>query len=388
MNRHLRMNMARTLTVTMITALTLIFSPLAGADTIKIGLMAPLTGPAAADGQSAKQSCEMLVERINAEGGINGKKVELIIYDDQFDSKQAVVVAHKMIEGDKVVAGVSGSYSFTSRAAAQVFQEEGVPFSVGYALHPAVTAGGKYVFRVTVLGHVQGRAGGFTAAKLLEAKTVSMLIQDNDFGQSLAKGFREYAESLGVEIVSADKFKMREKEFSPVLTKIKKLNPDLIYNTAYPHDGALILKQAADLGIKAQQMGSEGLDSTKGFLEVAGKAAEGIVITTNLDRDSKVPVTRKYLDNYEKKFGIAPDMTGASTYDALLMIIDAIKKVGTDPDKIVEAFRSMKGWQGVTGQIQEFTEQGEVIKNVELQIVKDNAFHYYGVVSDPMILTP
>jgi branched-chain amino acid transport system substrate-binding protein len=382
------MNMARTLTVTMITALTLMFSPLAGADTIKIGLMAPLTGPAAADGQSAKQSCEMLVERINAEGGINGKKIELIIYDDQFDSKQAVVVAHKMIEGDKVVAGVSGSYSFTSRAAAQVFQEEGVPFSVGYALHPAVTAGGKYVFRVTVLGHVQGRAGGFTAAKLLEAKTVSMLIQDNDFGQSLAKGFREYAESLGVEIVSADKFKMREKEFSPVLTKIKKLNPDLIYNTAYPHDGALILKQAADLGIKAQQMGSEGLDSTKGFLEVAGKAAEGIVITTNLDRDSKVPVTRKYLDNYEKKFGIAPDMTGASTYDALLMIIDAIKKVGTNPDKIVEAFRSMKGWQGVTGQIQEFTEQGEVIKNVELQIVKDNAFHYYGVVSDPMILTP
>ena len=388
MNRHLRMNMARTLTVTMITALTLMFSPLAGADTIKIGLMAPLTGPAAADGQSAKQSCEMLVERINAEGGINGKRIELIIYDDQFDSKQAVTVAHKMIEGDKVVAGVSGSYSFTSRAAAQVFQEEKVPFSVGYALHPAVTAGGKYVFRVTVLGHVQGRAGGFTAAKLLEAKTVSMLIQDNDFGQSLAKGFREYAESLGVEIVSADKFKMREKEFSPVLTKIKKLNPDLIYNTAYPHDGALILKQAADLGIKAQQMGSEGLDSTKGFLEVAGKAAEGIVITTNLDRDSKVPVTRKYLDNYEKKFGIAPDMTGASTYDALLMIIDAIKKVGTDPDKIIEAFRSMKGWQGVTGQIQEFTEQGEVIKNVELQIVRDKAFHHYGVVSDPMILTP
>ncbi len=388
MNRHLRMNMAKILTVMMITVMALMFSAAAGADTIKIGLMAPLTGPAAADGQSAKQSCEMLVERINAEGGINGKKIELIIYDDQFDSKQAVTVAHKMIEGDKVVAGVSGSYSFTSRAAAQVFQEEKVPFSVGYALHPAVTAGGKYVFRVTVLGHVQGRAGGFTAAKLLKAKTVSMLIQDNDFGQSLAKGFREYAESLGVEIVSADKFKMREKEFSPVLTKIKKLNPDLIYNTAYPHDGALILKQAADLGIKAQQMGSEGLDSTKGFLEVAGKAAEGIVITTNLDRDSKVPVTRKYLDNYEKKFGIAPDMTGASTYDALLMIIDAIKKVGTDPDKIVETFRSMKGWQGVTGQIQEFTEQGEVIKNVELQVVKDNAFHHYGVISDRVILTP
>lgn len=388
MNRHYKMSTTKTLIVTIITAVTLLFGPAAGADTIKIGFMAPLPGPAAADGQSAKQSCEMLIERINSEGGINGKQIELIVYDDQFDSKQAVTVAHKMIEGDKVVAGVSGSYSFTSRAAAQVFQEERVPFSVGYALHPAVTAGGKYVFRVTVLGHVQGRAGGFAAAKNLNAKTVSMLIQDNDFGQSLAKGFRQYAESLGVKVLSADKFKMGEKEFSPVLTKIKQLNPNLIYNTAYPHDGALILKQAADLGIKAQQMGSEGLDSTKGFLEVAGKAAEGIVITTNLDRDSKVPITQKYLVNYEKKFGIAPDMTGASTYDALLMIIDAIKKVGTDPDKIVEAFRSMKGWQGVTGQIQEFTEQGEVIKNVELQIVRDNAFRYYGVVSDRVILTP
>lgn len=358
------------------------------AETIKIGLMAPLTGPAAADGQSVKQSCEMLVEQVNAGGGIDGKQVELIVYDDQFDAKQAVTVAHKMIEGDKVVAGVSGSYSFTTRAAAQVFQEEKVPFSVGYALHPAVTSGGKYVFRVTVLGHVQGRAGGYAAANMLKAKTVSMLVQDNDFGLSLAQGFRDYAEKLGVKIVSEDKFKMGEKEFSPVLTKIKELKPDLIYNTAYPHDGALILKQAADLGIAAQQMGSEGLDSTKGFLEVAGKDAEGIIITTNLDRDSKVPITRAYLDDYAKKYGFAPDMTGASTYDALLMVIDAIKKAGTDADKIIETFRSMKGWQGVTGQIQEFTEQGEVIKNVELQVVKDGAFHYYGVVSDRELLIP
>jgi branched-chain amino acid transport system substrate-binding protein len=360
----------------------------AEAQTIKIGMMAPLTGPAAADGLSAKQSCEMLVEQVNAAGGINGKKIELIVYDDQFDSKQAVLVAQKMIQGDKVVAGVSGSYSFTTRAAAQVFQEEKIPFSVGYALHPAITEGGKYVFRVTVLGHVQGRAGGFTAGSLLKAKTVSMLIQDNDFGQSLAQGFQEYAESLGVKVVSADKFKMNEKEFSPVLTKIKQLNPDLIYNTAYPIDGALILKQAADLGIKTQQMGSEGLDSTKGFLEVAGKAAEGIIITTNLDRDSKVEITRKYLEEYQKKFGFAPDMTGASTYDALLMVIDAIKKVGTDADKIVEAFRAMKGWQGVTGQITAFTPKGEVIKNVELQVVKNGVFRYYGVVSDPKILMP
>ncbi len=375
--------------VIMAVAAFLVFSPaVKAADTIKIGLMAPLTGPAAADGQSAKQSCEMLVADVNAKGGINGKKIELITYDDQFDAKQAITVAHKMIEGDKVVAAVSGSYSFTTRAAAQVFQEDKVPFSVGYALHPAVTSGGPYVFRVTVLGHVQGRAGAYAAVRMMKKKSVSMLVQDNDFGQSLAKGFREYAEKNGMKILSEDKFKMGEKEFSPVLAKIKDLKPELIYNTAYPQDGALIIKQAADLGINTQQMGSEGLDSTKGFIDVAGKSADGLVITTNLDRDSKVAVTKNYLEEYKKKYGFAPDMTGASTYDALLILIDAIKKAGTNNDKIVEALRSMKGWQGVTGKIKEFTANGEVIKDVELQIVKNGEFHHFGEIGNPDILKP
>jgi branched-chain amino acid transport system substrate-binding protein len=355
---------------------------------IKIGLMAPLTGPAAPDGLSAKQSVEMAVEDLNKAGGINGKKVELVVYDDQFEAKQAVAVAHRMIEGDKVVAGVSGSYSFTTRAAAQVFQENKVPFAVGYALHPAITEGGKYVFRVTVLGPVQGRAAGYCAGNMMKVKTVSMLVTDNDFGQSLAKGFTEYASKAGVKTVSEDKFKMGEKEFSPVLTKIKGLNPDVIFTTAYPLEGALMMKQAGDLGIKTRWLGTEGLDSTIGFLQVAGKFSEGLVITTNLDRDSKVPMVRNYLEQYEKKYKVAPDMTGASTLDAFLVLVEAIKKVGTDRDKIVETYRTMQGWQGVTGQIREFTKKGEVIKNVELQVVKNSAFRYFGVVSDRGLLEP
>jgi branched-chain amino acid transport system substrate-binding protein len=360
----------------------------AQAASIKIGLMVPLTGPAAADGLSAKQSVEMYLEEINKAGGINGEKIELMVYDDQFDPKQAVTVAHRMIEGDKVVAAVSGSYSFTTRAAAQVFQENKIPFSVGYALHPAITEGGKYVFRVTVLGPVQGRAAGYCAGNLMKVKTVSILVTDNDFGQSLAQGFKEYASKAGVKTISEDKFKMGEKEFSPVLTKIKGLNPDVIYTTAYPLEGALMMKQAGDLGIKTKWLGSEGLDSTIGFLQVSGKFAEGLVITTNLDRDSKVPMVRTYLENFEKKYKVAPDMTGASTLDAFLVLVEAIKKAGTNGDKIVEAFKTMKGWQGVTGEIREFTKNGEVIKNVELQVVKDSAFHYYGVVSERGLLEP
>ncbi len=358
------------------------------ADTVKIGVMVPLTGPAAADGQSAQQSVEMAVAKVNAAGGIKGKKVEAIFYDDQFDPKQAVTVARRMIEADKVMAGVSGSYSGPTRAAAQVFEEDKVPFSVGYALHPDVTKDKKYVFRLTVLGPIQGRAAGYAAGKLMNVKTVSLLVMDNDFGMSLAQGFKEYAAKFDVKILSEDKFKMGEKEYSPVLTKIKGLNPDAIFTTAYPLDGALMIKQAADLGLKTKMIGTEGLDSTKGFLDVAGKQAEGLVITTNLDRDSKVPEVQEYLQGYEKKYGFAPDMTGASTYDAFMAVLDAIKKGGENPEKIVEAFRTLKGWQGITGKIYEFTPSGEVIKDVVLQVVKDSKFRYYGVVNDRTLLTP
>ncbi|MBF0530721.1 MAG: ABC transporter substrate-binding protein, partial [Deltaproteobacteria bacterium] len=150
--------------------------PILAADNIKIGVLIPLTGPAAADGQSAKQSVEMAVEKVNSGGGVNGKKVEAIFYDDQFDPKQAVTLARRMIEADKVLAAVSGSYSGPTRAASQIFQENKVPFSVGYALHPDVTKGGKYVFRVTVLGHIQGRAAGWTAGNLMKVKTAAMLV--------------------------------------------------------------------------------------------------------------------------------------------------------------------------------------------------------------------
>jgi branched-chain amino acid transport system substrate-binding protein len=369
-------------------SLLLAAGPALAADAIKIGVMVPLTGPAAADGQSAQQSVEMAAAKVNAAGGVNGKKVEVVFYDDQFDPKQAVTVARRMIEADKVMAGVSGSYSGPTRAAAQVFEENKVPFSVGYALHPDVTKDKKYVFRLTVLGPIQGRAAGYTAGKLMNIKTVSLLVLDNDFGVSLAQGFKEYAAKFGVKIVSEDKFKMGEKEYSPVLTKIKGLNPDAVFTTAYPLEGALMIKQAADLGLKAKMIGTEGLDSTKGFLDVAGKQAEGLVITTNLDRDSKVPEVQEYLREYEKKYGFAPDMTGASTYDAFMAVLEAIQKGGDKPEKVVEAFRTLKGWQGVTGKIYEFTPSGEVIKDVVLQVVKDGKFRYFGLVDDRNLLTP
>ncbi|MCL4426373.1 MAG: ABC transporter substrate-binding protein, partial [Firmicutes bacterium] len=188
---------------------------------IKIGFFAPITGPAAADGESVKRAAELAVKEINDAGGINGKKIQLVAYDDRLDPKEAVNIANKLIGQDKVVAVVSGSYSGTTRAAAPIFQEAKIPMITAYAVHPDITKAGNYMFRQSFLGTVQGRAGAEAAVKLLGAKNISILAVDNDFGKTLSAGFKERAEKLGAKIVSADIFPSGEKEFNPLLTKIK-----------------------------------------------------------------------------------------------------------------------------------------------------------------------
>ncbi len=175
----------------LVCCLTLVLSGMALAEeTIKIGLLAPLTGPAADDGINVKNSVVMAVEKVNAEGGILGKQIELVTYDDRADPKEAVALAHKLIERDSVIGVVGGSYSFPSRAVAPIFQEEKVPFVAAYALHPEVTSAGEFCFRVGMLGDVEGRACAYVAVHNFKAKTVALIHADNDFGRTLSTGTR------------------------------------------------------------------------------------------------------------------------------------------------------------------------------------------------------
>ncbi len=124
---------------------------------VKIGFNAPLTGFAASDGKSALEGAKLAVAQANAKGGINGEKIELIFYDDQAAPKEAVPVATKLVEKDKVIGAVSGSYSGSTRAAAPIFQAAKIPYVVAYAIHPDITLSGDYMFRTATMGEVQGR---------------------------------------------------------------------------------------------------------------------------------------------------------------------------------------------------------------------------------------
>jgi branched-chain amino acid transport system substrate-binding protein len=367
--------------------------PTGAQETIKIGFFAPITGPAAADGASAKNAVELGLKKVNDAGGIRGKKVELIIYDDRLNPQEAVAIANKLIEKDKVVGVASGAYSGPTRVSAPIFQKAEMPMVAGYAVHPDVTwdpnqkKPNDYCFRNGFLGEIEGAAAAEFAVKNLKTKKISLIFMDNDFGRAISSGFAERAEKLGATILSKQMYKFPgEKDFRPFLTRIKEGNPDVIFAAGYYNEAASIVRQSKELGIRSQILGEEGFDSPK-FLEIAGPAAEGVIIATNLDREDPRPLVQNFLKNYRKAYGEDADMVGASSYDAFMILVKAIEKAGTDPKAIQKALLETKDYNGLTGKISRFV-QGEVVKPVQIQVVKDGKFRRLAVIDNPEVITP
>ncbi len=373
-----------------ILAVLLVLPAALAADTVKIGMLVPLTGPAAADGASALGSVQIALDQVNAAGGVLGKQVELIYYDDRGDTKDAVALAHKIIEQDKIAAFVAGSYSLPTRSVAPIFQEEEIPLVAAYAIHPDVTRAGDYCFRNGFLGLVEGKAAGYAAHKLLGGKRVALLTSDNDFGQTLVQGFKEYQAKFApdLEIISEQTYPVSEKDYKPYLSKIKELNPDVIFASGYYFQTGPMLRQARELGIDTKIVGEEGADSPK-LMEIAGENAEGFYIVTNFDRDDPRPVVQDFLKEYRERHKIEPDMVGASAYDAFMIIVEAMRTANsTEGAKIRDAIAALKDYNGLTGLIGGFDEIGEVVKPVQVQVVKDGFFRHFGVVTEPELIQP
>ena len=373
--------------------LSILFLTSVYAQDIPIGFFAPITGPAAADGESARNAVLLGLKEVNDAGGIGGKKINLMIYDDRLNPQEAVAIANKLIEKDKVVGVVSGAYSGPTRVTAPIFQKAGIPMVAGYAVHPDVTWDPKekkpndFCFRNGFLGEIEGAAAAEFAVKNLKAKKIALIFMDNDFGKAISSGFAERAEKLGATILTKQMYKFPgEKDFRPFLTRIKEGSPDVIFAAGYYNEAASIVRQAKELGITSQILGEEGFDSPK-FLEIAGPAAEGVIIATNLDRDDPRPLVQNFLKNYQKAYNEDADMVGASSYDAFMILVNAVRKAGTDPKMIQKTLLETKDYNGLTGKISRFV-QGEVVKPVQIQVVKGGKFHRLGVVDNPEVITP
>ena len=362
------------------------FLGLVQADSVKIGFNVPLTGFAAADGKSALNGAKLAVKQANQAGGINGKMIELVVYDDQASPKQAVPISNKLIEKDKVVAAISGSYSGATRAAAGVFQSAEIPYISAYAVHPEITKAGNYVFRTSFMGEVQGKAGAKLIGATLQRKRVVLITLKNDFGKSLAAGFKEAAAQFNLQIVNEYEYSIKDRQFGPIVAKVKADAPEAIYATGYFFTAGPLVSQLRAAGITVPVIGQEGYDSEQ-FIKIAGKASEGTIITTSLDRDSNSSETRSFISEFEAMAGHKVDMVAASGHTAMKVLVAAMKKAGTTSPSAIRNAIAQTNLVASTGSIS-FNDLGEVQKNVQVQVVRDGDFHYHSEIRDQVLLAP
>lgn len=355
---------------------------------IKIGFHAPQSGPAAADGKSSTIGAEIAVDWINANGGVLGQKLELVTYDDQNKPDQAVPIANKLIGQDKVVAAISGSYSAPTRAAAAVFQAAGIPYFSAYGVHPDITKGGNFVFRGVTLGPPQGKgAAKFIADKYGKVK-VAMLTMNNDFGQSIADGFKEAAPKDGLQITKEYTFGLGERQFGPIIAAVKNDNPDVIYAIGYYFVGGPLVAQLRAAGLKQPIIAAQAFDSMK-LMEIAKDASDGVFVVGGLDRFRKHPDLEKFKAEFKKRAGYETEAVAANCFSAVMIMADAIKRAGsTDPKKIRDALAATKNFPMLTGNLAYFNAIGEIYMPLEVTVVKDGNFSGAAVIDDPSILTP
>lgn len=353
--------------------------------TTKIGFHAGLTGPAAADGNAALAAAKLAVEQTNATGGVNGKKLELVVYDDQGKPEQAVPGANRII-GDGVRSVISAGFSSPSRAAAPVFQKAQIPYLAAIAFAPEITRTGNYMFRVTSVGEVQGRAAAKVIGSVLHKKRVVLLTIKTDFGKTLAAGFKEAAPKFGLDLVKEYEYAPSDRQFGPLIASIKADNPEVIYATGFYFTAGPLVAQLRSAGVTADIVGAESLSSQQ-YIDIAGQAAEGTVITNVIDWGSQLPEVVGFLKAYEAATKTKAEAVSASTHAALTMLIAAMRKANSDePAKIRAALETTEAMTAI-GRIS-FNKLHEVKKSFPTSIVRDGRWQRFGSVDDPVLLAP
>jgi len=340
-----------------------------GGDTIKVGVYGDLTGQTSSYGQSTKNGIELAVEEINAAGGVGGKKIELIIEDDQGRPEQAKTVVSKLINQDKVRAVLGEVASTNSLAAAPVAQEAKIPMITPSSTNPKVTQVGDYIFRVCFLDDFQGSSIAKFAANNLNGKTAAIFGDVNsDYSKGLTEFFEKEFTKLGGRVIAKEAYTQTDPDFKGQLTKIRNLNPDVIYIPGYYGQVGIIAKQARELGMNMPLLGGDGWDSPD-LWELGGAALKNSYITNHYSIDDPNPLIQNFVKNYKAKFNVTPDSLAALAYDAAKVLADAIKRAGgTDSAKLRDAINATKDFAGVTGTISINAERNAVKPAVVLEV--------------------
>jgi len=320
---------------------------------IRFGEVSSLTGQEATFGQSTRKGIALAVKELNEAGGLLGKKIRVITYDDQGKPTEAAAAATRLIVQDKVHVLLGEVASARSLAMAPIAQANKVPMISHASTNPRVTEGKDYVFRICFIDPFQGTVMARFAREHLELDKVAVLRDvRNDYSVGLANFFVESFRKLGGEVVGDQSYSAQDIDFKAQLTALRTLKPQAIFVPGYYTDVGLIARQARELGIDVPLLGGDGWDSAKLF-EIGGDALQGSFFSNHYSLEDPSPRIRAFVAAWEKEYGErTPDALAALGYDAVHIAADAIRRAGSvEGEKIRDALARTRDFAGVTGTI-------------------------------------
>ncbi|GCE25164.1 ABC transporter substrate-binding protein [Dictyobacter alpinus] len=310
-------------------------------DAITFGVSGPFTGDNAEYGQTWKKAWAMVLDEVNSKGGINGRKIELNYQDSQADPKQSVLVAQKFASDPTILAELGDFASPASMAASSIYQRAGL-VQFGFTnSHPKFTSGGDHMFSTSVTQSVAAVDMAKRSINELKGTKQAVLYLNTDWGNTTAGIYINKAKSLGIDIVLEKNYLSTEKDFRALLLQVKAANPNLIALHSYYNDAALIVQQARLVGITAPIF-ADGSAYSPQFISLAGNAANGVILTAEFLPTDPRPEVQTFVKAYKKRYQTIPDGFAEGAYDALHVLIWAVKQGGATREGIFHALKSGK----------------------------------------------
>jgi branched-chain amino acid transport system substrate-binding protein len=333
--------------------------PVQAADPIKVGSVLSVTGPAAFLGDPELKTLQLYVEKINKDGGVAGRPLQLVHYDDASDANKANGFAKRLIEEDKVDLIVGGTTTGSTMSMVPLVEKAGLPFISLAGAVVIVEPVKKWVFKTP---HTDRMAAEkvFEDMKKRGLTKVALLAETSGFGQSGKKETEAMAAKMGITLVASETYGPKDTDMGPQLTKIRNTaGVQAVFVFGLGQGPAIVTKNYQQLGIKLPLYHAHGVASEE-FIKLAGAAAEGVrlpaaalLVADKLDaKDPQKPVVTAYRKAYNDRFKEDVSTFGGHAYDGLMLAIDAIKRAGgTDKAKVRDAIEATKGYVGTGGKV-------------------------------------
>lgn len=355
----------------------------AGAATgdILVGEYGSLTGSEATFGQSTHNGIVLAVDEFNAAGGLNGRKIKLITYDDRGQQQEAATVVTRLATQDKVVAILGEVASSLSIAGGQIAQRHGVPMISPSSTNPQVTEIGEMISRVCYIDPFQGKAAAQFVRQNLDLKTAAVLFnRQQAYSTGLADEFKAAFKKLGGEITTEQSYGNGDSDYSAQIAAIRDSKAEAIFIPGYYTDAANIALQARKAGVTVPLIGGDGWDSAE-LAKIGGEAVEGAYFSNHYAPDQDSAAVKDFVAKYQARFKDTPDALAALGYDAAGLLFDAMKRADSLSGKdLSAAINATKDFKGVTGTIS-IDEQRNASKPVVIVQVRNGKPAYVATIS-------